>query len=202
MTPAEVAEAERRAGRPRSAEADRAILDAAIELFIELGWDALTVEGVAARAGVGKATVYRRYATKLDLVMAATARLGERKGPVPDTGSVRDDLLGLARGYRRMLTATDSGRAIPLMMAAKARCEELHRAHAGYVGERMGASSAVITRAVLRGELPEGTDAQLVVEMIMGPLLHRAYVTGLPIGDAYLERLVDTVLAGARGATG
>lgn len=199
MTPAEVAEAERRAGRPRSAEADRAILDAAVELFIELGWDALTVEGVAARAGVSKATVYRRYATKLDLVMAAVAQLGEKKGPVPDTGNVRDDLLGLVRGYRRMLSSTDIGRVIPVMMAAKARCEDLHRAHAGHVCERMAASSVVITRAIERGELPESTDPQLVLEMLMGPLLHRTLVTGLPIGDAYVERLVDAVLAGAAG---
>jgi AcrR family transcriptional regulator len=199
VTTGDVAEAERRLGRPRSTEADRAILDAAIEQFVELGYDAITMEGVAARAGVGKATIYRRYPTKLDLVMAAAAQLGERKGPVPDTGSLRADLVQLARGYRRMLTGTDTGRAIPAMIAAKARCAELHDAHTRFVAERIAKSSVVVRRAVERGELPAGTDPEEVVELVFGPLFYRVLVSGRPVGDAYLERLVDKVLAGVGG---
>ncbi len=195
MTPSEVA-AESRPGRPRSAEVDRAILDAAIELFVDLGYDAITMEGVAARAGVGKAAIYRRYPTKLDLVMAAAARLGERKGPVPDTGSLREDLIQLARGYRRMLTSTDTGRAVPAMIAAKARCAELHAAHSRFVADRFDASAVLVARAVERGELPAGTDDHLVVEMVLGPLVHRVLVSGLPVNDAYLGGLVDAVLHG------
>ena len=96
--------AERRPGRPRSVAADEAILDAATDAFIELGWDGLTIEGVAARAGVGKTTIYRRYPCRLDLLLAAAERLAEEKGAAPDTGSLRGDLLGLADAYLGMLT--------------------------------------------------------------------------------------------------
>lgn len=198
MTPAEVADAERPLGRPRSAECDRAILDAAAELFVELGYDGVTMEGVAALAGVGKATVYRRYPAKVDLVMAVAEQLGERKGPVPDTGNVRDDLLALGRTYRRFLTGTDTGRAIPAMVAAKAQCAELAAAHARYVEQRQAAAAVVVERAIERGELPEGTDALLVIEMVVAPLFHRVVVSGLTVSDGYLATLVDTVLAGAR----
>jgi AcrR family transcriptional regulator len=201
MTPSEVVDAARRIGRPRSTECDRAILDAAIEVFVEQGYDALTMEGVATRAAVGKATVYRRYPTKLDRVMAAAEQLGERKGPIPDTGAVRGDLLALGRNYRRFLTGTDTGRAIPAMVAAKARCAELADAHSRYVAQRHAASTVVIERAIARGELPRTVDAGLVVEMVFAPLFHRVLVSGLPVPDAYLERLVDTVLAGARAAS-
>jgi AcrR family transcriptional regulator len=198
VTPSEVAEA-RRLGRPRSAACDAAILDAAIELFVEIGYEGFTMEAAAARAGVGKATLYRRYGTKLELVMAAAQRLGEQKGPIPDTGAVREDLLGLARGYRRMLTATDAGRAFPAMLAAKARHPELERAHTRFVSERRRASFVVVTRATERGELPAGTDPGLLVDLLHAPLFYRVFVSGEPVTDRYLLQLVDSVLAGARG---
>jgi len=198
VTPAEVVHADRPPGRPRSVECDRAILDAAAELFVDLGYDGITMEGVAAKAGVGKATVYRRYPAKVDLAMAVAEHLGARKGPVPDTGNVRDDLLALGRAYRRFLTDTETGRAIPAMVAARAQCAELAAAHARYVEQRHAASAVVVERAIERGELPEGTDAMLVVEMVVAPLFHRVVVSGRPVTDRDLGTLVDTVLAGAR----
>ena len=106
MTDVQVVSPERRLGRPRSAEADEAILDAAVDAFIEGGWEGLTFEGVAARAGVGKTTIYRRYASRLDLVIAAAERLAEEKGEAPDTGTLRGDLIALAEAHLWMLTET------------------------------------------------------------------------------------------------
>lgn len=184
-------------GRPRSAAADQAILDAATELYVELGYDGLTVEGVAARAGVGKTTVYRRYPTKLDLLMAAIACLSDARGPAPDTGNARGDLLALARGYRTMLTGSMAGRAIPVMLAAKARHPDLAAAQEAYVAGRRAEAAGVVRRAVDRGELAAGTDPLLVVDLLVAPLFLRVLLSGDPVDDAYLESLVDAVLRAA-----
>ena len=104
--------AQTRRGRPRSEQADRAILDAALELFADAGFDGLTVEGVAARAGVGKATIYRRYPCKVDLVMASARFLTQVEAPQPDTGRVEDDLRATARGLVHLLTETAAGGAV------------------------------------------------------------------------------------------
>ncbi len=115
------AAATRRPGRPRSTAADDAILEAAMDLFAEVGLERLTVEGVAARAGVGKTTIYRRYPGKVDLVVAAVRCFTEpREGP-PDTGTTRGDLVALVDGLVTTLTTTPLGRALPILVAARAR---------------------------------------------------------------------------------
>src|SRR5438132_7533609 len=111
MAGAPVVEA-RRPGRPRSAEADEAILEAAVDLFAEVGLEGLTVEGVAARAGVGKATIYRRYPGKVDIVVAAARRFTEGPVEAPDTGTTRGDLRELVDGLVRLLTKTPLGRVL------------------------------------------------------------------------------------------
>jgi AcrR family transcriptional regulator len=183
-----------RPGRPRSAEADDAILDAAMELFAEHGYDALSVEGVAAHAGVAKTTIYRRYPTKLELVMAAIHCAKGGMVPTPDTGSLRADLVEIARGYAVMLTDSEIGRAIPMTLAAKARNPELADAHQALVSARRELTYDVVRRGIRRGELPVGTDPVLVTDMITGALFMRTFVTGDPVDDAFLEALVDRAL--------
>ena len=192
----------RTTGRPRSLEADEAILDAATGLFIELGYDGLTVEGVAARAGVGKTTIYRRYPSKPDLVMAAAERMCAQKGPVADTGSLRGDLLATAKSYRRLLTSTDAGRAIPATVAAAARNEELSRAHREFIARRRATSATIVHRAIDRGEVPADVDVDLVVDLVSAPLFYRVLVSGDPVDDAFIERLVSTVLRAAIASSG
>jgi AcrR family transcriptional regulator len=195
---------ERRAGRPRSPEVDQAILDATVALVIECGYDALTVEGVAARAGVGKATIYRRYPGKLDLVMAAAEHMGRHKGPVPDTGSLRTDLLALADAYCLMMTSSDVGRSIPATLAAKARNPELAQAHEDFIRRRRRDSQRILERATERGELPADVDAPLFLDLLSGPLFYRMFVSGDPVDAPYRASLVETILRafGARDATG
>jgi AcrR family transcriptional regulator len=185
-----------RAGRPRSAEADDAILDATMDLFCEQGYDGLAVEGVACRAGVAKTTIYRRYPTKLELVMAAIERAKEGLIPEPDTGVLRDDLLAIAAGYTAMLQSETVGRAIPMMMAAKARSPELAAAHEEFVSSRRAATHAVIQRGIDRGDLAAGSDPTVIADMLTGALFTRVFVAGQPVDDAYLEALVDRLLAG------
>ena len=122
---------ERQLGRPRDARAGRAILDATLELIAERGVHAFRTEDVAARAGVGKGAIYRRYRSKDELVTAAVAALVREEIAVPDTGTTRDDLLVLMRGavdlYRRSLPA----RLLPNLVGAMAERPELARAEPG-----------------------------------------------------------------------
>ena len=184
-----------RVGRPRSARADDAILDAAMDVFCEVGYDGLSVEGVAGRAGVAKSTIYRRYPTKLDLVMAAIERAKDGLIRTPDSGSLREDLLGLARGYLAMLSSHSIGRAIPMMLVAKARSDELADAHAEFVWTRRAATHDMIRAGIERGELPTGTDPAMIADMLFGAIFTRVFVTGQPTDDAYLVALVDRILA-------
>lgn len=184
-----------RSGRPRSPEADTAILEAATELFCELGYDALSVEAVAAKAGVSKTTIYRRYPTKVDLVMATSLHMSADKTPVTESGDLRTDLLAFARSYAQMLTATRLGRAIPMMIVAKTRHPELAKAHDEFVAARRATAIAAIGRAIGRGDLPNGTDPAMVSDLLTGPIFLRVFVTGQPVTELYLEPLVDAILS-------
>ena len=172
----EVAEA-RRPGRPRSAEADEAILEAAVELFAEVGLEGLTIEGVAARAGVGKATIYRRYPCKVDLVVAAARCFTQ--GPVlpPDTGSTRGDLRELVDGLIEILTTTPLGRVLPILVAARTRVAELDRAYADIVAEKRARSMIVVRRAIERGDLRADVDPELVIDSYVSPIFYRFLIT-------------------------
>lgn len=198
MSAAEPSDAERRVGRPRSALADQAILDAAIELFAEHGFDGLTVEGVAARAGVGKATIYRRYPCKVDLLIAAKEHAAETAAPLPDTGTLTGDLLGMARNLRRLLLHSSIGKAFAATLAAKARNEALAAAHREFIAERRASCKAVLRRAVERGELPAHADLDLAVDLVNAPIFYRVLVSGDPVDDAFVERLVQAVTVAIR----
>ncbi len=197
MAATQVTESERRPGRPRSTAADEAILDAATDAFIELGWDGLTIEGVAASAGVGKTTIYRRYPSRLDLLLAAARRLSEEKDQAPDTGSLRGDLVASVESFLRMLADSRSGRAIPVMVAATARNPELATAYTEFMAERRAASAVPIERAIQRGDLPVDVDVPLLLDLLVAPVFYRAFVTREPVDSTFIASLVDTVLRAA-----
>jgi AcrR family transcriptional regulator len=193
-TPVADVEACRKRGRPRSVEADEAILEAAIDAFVELGWNGLTIEGVAARAGVGKATIYRRYESRMDLLFAAARRLAQERNPVPDTGALRSDLLAMVESFVAMMGSTRHGQAIPEMVAATAKHPELTEPYREFLSDRRNAWRTAIARGIQRGELPAGVDGELMVDALVGPLFYRALVSHEPIDAAYMDRLVDRVL--------
>ena len=161
----------------------------------------LCVEGVAARAGVSKATIYRRYPGKAELVIAAAEVLGRSaKGPTPDTGSLRDDLRALGLGYRRLLEDSDAGRAIPAMIVARHRDPELAEAHRG-VHRRRGGPRPPRSSAggVDRGEIRADADVELVVDLVAGPLFYRILINGdAPVDRPTSTALVDAVAAARR----
>jgi AcrR family transcriptional regulator len=180
-------------GRPRDPGKADAILAATLALLAEAGYDALSMEGVAARAGTSKATVYRRWPDRRALVGAAVAF---QQGPPPaavDTGSLRGDLLALCRRLAAML-ARSEGRVVVALLQGAAQdpgLGDLMERTAGHTGARLPAE--VLRRAVERGELPAGASPYAFDEVAGSALVLRA-LTGAPAGDDYLEHLVDAVL--------
>jgi AcrR family transcriptional regulator len=170
----------RRPGRPRSPEAHAAILRAALELAVEGGFRGLSMEAIAARAGVGKATIYRRWKSKEALFVEAIGSIALNP-EVPDTGSARGDFaVASEAAVGRM--APEAFRVLPRLMADAADDPELLEAlHTALVRPRRAAIAAIVRRGVERGELRPDLDVDLVSEMLIGPLIARVLLSG---GDA------------------
>ena len=190
-------ETHRPPGRPRSAEADRAILRAAVDLLADEGYGGVTMEGVAARAGVGKATVYRRWPCKSALIVDAVDACRESASQAPDTGSVRGDLLVFVRGFMHHLRTSDAGRVMPALIAELSRSPELASAfRENFVAPRRAKVLEAVRRGVERGEVRDGVDAELVADGVVALLMHRVLVTGMAIDDELPERVVDLLCRG------
>lgn len=181
-------------GRPRSREAHGAILSASIELIRENGYDALTMEAIAARAGVGKATVYRRWKSREALVVEAIGRIVAAV-PDPDTGSVEDDLMRLMRATLAMYADPATAALLSGLVAAMARSEPIARAvRAGFVGMRRAAMRRALEHGMARGELRAGMDVELAVDLLSGPMLFRFLITGGTVDEALAHGTVQAVL--------
>jgi AcrR family transcriptional regulator len=193
-----------RRGRPRSVEADAAILDATLELIDESGLTGLSVESVAARAGVGKATIYRRWPSKEALVASALGRCAEEIPVLDTTGSLRDQLVAFVEQVRLKSPETHSGRIMPRMLSHASRSPELFRIYFDQViRPRRARVRRVMEEAVLRGELRDDVDLDLAVTMVTAPMLYLNLVqsaNGAP-GPGTTEALVDGVLNGLRPRT-
>jgi len=185
-----------RIGRPREERADRAIVAATLELIAEHGVRDLRMDDVAERARVGKATIYRRYRSKDELVTAAIAALvSEIK--VPDTGSTRGDLLGLMQGAVEVYSRSIEAAVMPSLVDAMSRDAELARAvRERFLAGRRAALRAVLGRAVERGDLRPDLDVELALDVLGGPLFYRLLVTGAPIDQELAEGVVELILRG------
>jgi AcrR family transcriptional regulator len=187
----------RATGRPRNPRADRAILRATIELIAELGVDEFRTDDVAARAGVGKGAIYRRYPSKDDLVMAAVGALVNEEIVVPDTGSTRADLLALMREAVELYSGSLPGRIMPSLVGAMAKRPELARVvRDGFLARRRLALTEVLRRGVERGDLRRELDLELVLDVLGGPLFYRLLITGGPINNQLAEGVAELILRG------
>ena len=186
---------ERRPGRPRSADADRAIVRAAVDLIGERGLSGLTVDAVATRAGVGKATIYRRWPSKGDLVIGTLAAALEHS-PVPDRGGLRADLLALAETMAAWLREPRVEGLLPAVVAEASRSPEVRASLGALVDDRRETARAVLRRAQRRGELRRGVDVEAVLDLLAGALHFRTMVSREPLGPEIPGRLVDTLLEG------
>ena len=183
-------------GRPREERADRAILAAALELMAEQGVRDLRMDDVADRAGVGKATIYRRYRSKEELVTATVATLVSAI-TVPDTGSTRADLLHLMRRAVDLYRGSVEAAVMPSLVDAMSRDSELARSvREGFLSERRAALRAVLERGVERGDLRADMDLELALDVLAGALFYRLLITGGPIDERLAEGVVELVLTG------
>jgi AcrR family transcriptional regulator len=184
-----------RPGRPRSARADEAILEAAIEELIEHGFASMTIERIAARAGVARSTVYRRWSNTIDLCAAALDHVRDPL-PAPPGASVREDLIFLLKDIRRMLNESRLGRIIPELAAEARRHPDLTRLYwTSYVAPGSSYAAHVLHRGIASGELVARFDVELIIDLLTGPLFKRA-LWQLPVTDEDITRLVDVVLTG------
>jgi AcrR family transcriptional regulator len=187
----------RAAGRPRSEAADAAILDAALAEFAACGFDGMRIEAVAARAGVAKTTLYRRFPTKLGLVHHALATTADEL-PCPHTDSLVDDLVVLATQLRDRFACPRLGVVVPALVQAISRHEDLRELHLQFLAERRRQGLARLTAAVGSGELPEGTDLHLLLDQVVGTVFYRTFVSGGALDDADIRVMVTATIDGHR----
>jgi AcrR family transcriptional regulator len=189
--------AERSIGRPRDMRVDRTILEATLELIAERGVYEFRTDDVAARAGVGKGAIYRRYRSKDDLVTAAIAASVSEEIAVPDTGSTRADLLVLMRDAVDLYRRGSAARLMSNLLAAMAQRPELARSvKDGFLAGRRAALADVLRRGVERGDLRPDLDIALALDVLGGPLFYRLLVTGEPMDDRFAESVADLILRG------
>lgn len=182
-------------GRPRSARADAAIRDATLDVMAEGGYAALTMEGIAGRAGVGKATLYRRWKSPEEVIVAAVTSFVEEIG-IPDSGSLEQDLRLLMRQAVDVYRGRP-GRVLPGLLAAMAASEDVGRAiRQHFLEGRRAALATVLRRGIERGELAPDVDVELVLDFLGGPLFYRILVTGAPLDDEFAQGVVEVVLRG------
>jgi AcrR family transcriptional regulator len=174
-----------------------------VTLFIERGFEGMSVEAVAALAGVGKATIYRRWQSKEELVIDAITRLFAEPA-TPDTGDVREDLVQTARELHELMSSPVTGGVFPRMGAEVASGSRLGLLYGERViRPRRAIVGAALHRGIEREELSNDTDVELAVDLIVGTFLLRRFTGRLRQSDATLpERVVDTMLGGVstRGA--
>jgi AcrR family transcriptional regulator len=182
-------------GRPRSPQADQAILRAAVELCAADGFDATTVEAVAARAGVGKATVYRRYPNRVGLIVAAATEVCTGLATPCDTGSVREDLRAIARAMVRTLGDEPTRAMLAEISAAAVRHPELRTAQQSFVASRRAVVADAIRRGIARHELRSDTNVEVMTDLMAAPLYHRAVNLGVPVDQPYADALVAAAVS-------
>jgi AcrR family transcriptional regulator len=187
----------RKPGRPRSAEAERAILDATLQLLIEEGLEGMSIEAVAARAGVGKTTIYRRWPSKEELVIALVRTI-HAEAPIPDTGNFRADLHTLLHEAAQ----TTRGPVLQLFRRAIGELASNPRVYAAFnerlIAPRFRQLHEMAERAIARGELRADLDPEVVVDLVAGPLFYHLLFSppDTPLPPGLADRLEDAIWRG------
>lgn len=186
------------AGRPRSEEAHQAILAATLELLAETGYSGLTVEGVATRAGVGKATIYRRWSSKLPLVVEAFSQLPAMEEV--DTGDLVSDLEKMLRDYLNLFNSTPLAAVMPSLVGERAHNPELSELLEPVLKGRRQPLRRALERAQERGELRRGIDLELAADLVVGPIAVKLFFHGGKVHPRMVAPMVHMALAGIRNS--
>jgi len=180
----------------RSESARQAILHAADDLLVEFGFAGVTVEGIAARAGVGKQTIYRWWRSKVDVLLDCLVEDTANELALPDTGRVDDDLRLWLRQVARFLTRSDAGQVLRALIGEAQHdgaMAETFRSRFLLVSRERDRS--LLTRGVERGELPSGLDLDAALDRLLGPVYYRVFVTGDKVDAKFTDGVVASFLA-------
>ncbi|WP_063126760.1 TetR/AcrR family transcriptional regulator [Nocardia fusca] len=179
--------------RPRRAEA---IFAATLELLATAGYEGLTMEAVALRAGVNKTTLYRWWKSKDEVLAAALTESDLLTFPVPDTGSLRGDLIETARSIHGLLTDAATAPIAAAVLAASPGRPSLAAVGRMFFADRAAREHPLFRRAVERGELDDRTDPRLVMDMLAGAIWFRVFLRAEQVEAADIDKAVDIVLNG------
>jgi AcrR family transcriptional regulator len=181
-------------GRPRSAAADEAIREATLELLADHGYAGLTMSGVAAQAGVSSATLYRRWRSKVELVVAVLLARSDEEA-LPDTGSLREDLRS---ALRQLIDAKQDEQSIKIISAVVGelgRNPELASAfRTSLIAPRRAQFAVLFERAAGRGEISATADFELATDLVFGPIYQRLLITGRPLTRRVANDLIELIL--------
>jgi AcrR family transcriptional regulator len=172
-----------------------AITDAVLDELAEHGYGRLSMEAVARRAGVGKSALYRRWPSKQDMVIAVLSEFSVPLAEVPDTGSLRQDLLATLHAVHDWLTHPRFATILPDLTAEAGRNPALAEAIHATIGQpRRELGALTLRRAIERGELPADTKIELVLDLLAAPVYWRVSVRRVPVEPGYLDDLADHML--------
>jgi AcrR family transcriptional regulator len=181
-------------GRGLDASRDAVIMNAALDLVGELGYDNVSMDAIAARARVSKATIYRRWDSKAAVVaQGVQCRVSTELAPLPDTGDLRDDLLQVISMMIARICDEDLALMAGLLTTMRSD-PELARLIREQMANKSSESQTLLDRAVERGLLPAETDRHLVDEVMHAVVFSRLIITGEPVDEAFIAHLVDHVL--------
>ena len=189
-------------GRPRSVQSQQAILDATLTLLAAEGFEAMSIEAIAARAGVGKKTIYRWWNSKEALVIDAIKNVQQVKNPVIDTGSLRDDLIALFRNTLQAWSSPDARSLLLELVGLMTTHPEVFQAYYDQVlASRLQQATRVIQGAQARGEVRQDLDATEILSLLAGPIWYYTFFSAntTPSAPPRPERLIDAILQGIAG---
>ena len=185
-------------GRPRNVEAQSSILSASYDLLLENGFGAVTVDKIAERAQVSKATIYKWWPNKAAVVMDGFLSAASAKLPVPDTGSVFQDILEHATNMARFMTSQEGSIFLEIIGEGQVDSALAEAFRSRYIQPRRLEVRSIMDRGIQREELKQHVDIALCTDLIYGPIFYRLLVTGDRVDEHYVEQLVTHVLASIR----
>lgn len=176
----------------RRARSEKAILDATRELIAERGVEGLTMEGVAARSGVAKTTIYRRWRDKDELGLAILVDDTDKISAPPDLGDTRKELCMFVRTAKQIIETGGIIQGLVSDVATNPQLAQVYRQQ--IVDKRLAEVKTVVDRGIARGDLRADTDVRLAHEMMVGPLFYRLLFSGAPLNTAHVNSIVEAVM--------
>lgn len=179
----------------RRARTEQVVLDATRDLLADDGFGKLTVEGVAARSGVAKTTIYRRYRSRTDLALAVLLDMVDDVSTRPYVQDTGTELTELVDRTVELMCTSVMGRIMKGLVSEVAADPELAQVYRErVVSHRLADVSALVERGISRGELRADLDPEMVTDLLLGPIYYRFFLSGSPMDDGFGKRLVTTLL--------